>query len=93
MILVTLGIPPGFELMSEDLAEYRRQGALSHFEQTGKQLILYLTALTPRQNQTYQYRLRASMPVRAADGGASVQLYYQPEQKTQAASQLLVATE
>ncbi len=92
MVLVTLGVPPGFEVLTDDLASYLANAQLSHFELTGKQLTLYLTALAANAKQDFQYRLRATMPVKAADGGAEVHLYYQPDQKAQSASQLLVAT-
>jgi uncharacterized protein YfaS (alpha-2-macroglobulin family) len=92
MVLVTLGVPPGFEVLTDDLASYLANGQLSRFELTGKQLTLYLTALAASATQDFQYRLRATMPVKAVDGGAEVHLYYQPDQKAQSASQLLVAT-
>jgi alpha-2-macroglobulin-like protein len=92
MLLVTLGLPPGFDLLSEDLDNYIANGQLSRYEQTGKQIILYVTALPAKSNLAFSYRLRANMPVNAADGGARVQLYYQPNQQAQAASTLLVAT-
>jgi hypothetical protein len=92
MLLVTLGLPPGFDLLSEDLDSYIASGQLSRYEQTGKQIILYVTALPAKGNLSIAYRLRANMPVNAADGGARVQLYYQPNQQAQAASTLLVAT-
>jgi uncharacterized protein YfaS (alpha-2-macroglobulin family) len=92
MLLVTLGLPPGFDLLSEDLDAYVANNQISRYEQTGKQIILYVTALPARGNLSISYRLRANMPVHAADGGARVQLYYQPNQTAQAASTLLVAT-
>jgi uncharacterized protein YfaS (alpha-2-macroglobulin family) len=92
MLLVTLGLPPGFELESADLSAYVANGQLSRFEQTGRQLILYVTALAARSDLSITYRLRATMPVRAADGGGQVQLYYQPDQTAKASSQMLVAS-
>lgn len=92
MLLVTVGIPPGFDLQTAELEGYVQAGQISRFERTAKQLILYLTQLGPLASQTIQYRLRASMPVRAADGGSQVHLYYQPDQKAQASSTQLVVT-
>jgi uncharacterized protein YfaS (alpha-2-macroglobulin family) len=91
MVLVTLGIPPGFDVLTEDLDPYLAQDLLSRYERTGKQLILYLSSLEPNESRVFEYRLRATMPVRAVDGGAQARLYYQPEKKTEAPAQELVA--
>lgn len=86
MILVTLGIPPGFGVMSEDFSPYLKENSLSNFEVTGKQLILYINHLDPKQSKEFSYRLQAMMPVKAEDGGGKVHPYYQPDETTSAAS-------
>jgi hypothetical protein len=93
MVLVTVGVPPGFEVVTEDLDAYCDAGTLSHYETTGKQLNLYLSQLAAAAVQAISYRVRATMPVRAADGGAEVYPYYQPDQKSTAASTVLEAVE
>jgi hypothetical protein len=93
MALVTLGIPPGFEIQRDDLSSYLEEGTLSRFETTGKQLILYVSELAPGEARTFSYRLQATMPVVASDGGGSVQPYYQPDQKQEVAEQILEVTE
>lgn len=87
MVLVTLGIAPGFAVNTDDLQPYLANGTISKFETTGRQLILYLTALAPNATQTFEYGLQATLPVTAVDGGAEAHLYYQPEKKTRAAAQ------
>lgn len=84
MVIVTAGLPPGFAVQTEDLDAYKASGQLSTYELTGKQLTLYLTALDPNATAVFQYRLLATMPVKASDGGASAYLYYEPEKKTAA---------
>ena len=69
MILVTLGIPPGFEVLTEDLDPYIQQDLLSRYERTGKQLILYLNGLSPDESRVLEYRLQATMPCSGAGGG------------------------
>jgi hypothetical protein len=93
MILVTVGLPPGFTLLGEDLDAYIADGLLSRYEKTGKQLILYLSQLDGSETRLLRYRLRADMPVRAADGGAEAHPYYQPDASTSADSTLLTATD
>ena len=88
-----LGVPPGFEVDLAGFQPYLDSGALSKAEVAGRQLNLYVSALAARQVQSFDYALRATMPVRASDGGAEVALYYQPEQKSQAAATMLVVNE
>ncbi|MGK4004529.1 MG2 domain-containing protein [Sorangium sp. So ce1036] len=89
MILVTVGLPPGFQLLTEDLQQYIAAGQLSRFEMTGKQLILYVKELPAGGAATFNYRLQATMPVKAEDGGAEVHPYYQPDQQGFAGAQTL----
>jgi hypothetical protein len=86
MILVTLGIPPGFQVRTSDLDAYVLGGALSRYETTGRQLILYVRTLAGSATQSFVYNLVATMPVTAADGGATIQPYYQPKQLSATAS-------
>ncbi|WP_437581534.1 MG2 domain-containing protein [Sorangium sp. So ce887] len=89
MVLVTVGLPPGFQLLTEDLQQYIAAGLLSKFEITGKQLILYVKEIPAGGAASFDYRLQATMPVRAEDGGAEVHPYYQPEQQSFSEAQLL----
>jgi uncharacterized protein YfaS (alpha-2-macroglobulin family) len=84
MVILTLGIPPGFAVQTDDLDAYKTAGTLSSYDLTGKQITLYLTALAPSATETFQYHLLATMPVKASDGGATAYLYYEPEKKTSA---------
>ncbi|WP_437282956.1 MG2 domain-containing protein [Sorangium sp. So ce375] len=90
MVLVTAGLPPGFQVLTEDLQEYIAAGQLSKFEITGKQLILYVKEIPAGRAATFAYRLQATMPVKAGDGGAEVHPYYQPEQQSFSGAQTLV---
>jgi hypothetical protein len=92
MVLVTLGIPPGFEVQLGDFQSYLDSGVLSRAEVTGRQLNLYVSELAANAVQVFEYGLLATLPVRASDGGAEVSLYYEPDQKSQAPATTLVAT-
>ena len=69
--MVDLGIPPGFDLLSEDLQAFqektagRKGGRLEKFSLTATQAILYFDALSPRDTITLRFRLRAKYPIRA----------------------------
>jgi uncharacterized protein YfaS (alpha-2-macroglobulin family) len=84
MALVTVGVPPGFQVLTEDLDAYLAGQTLSKYELTGKQLLLYVSSLRPAQALTFKYRLRAVTPVRASDGGLEAYLYYAPDQRASA---------
>ena len=53
MVMVDLGIPPGFELLSEDLQDYQaksakmKSGHLSKFSLTATQALLYFDSFAP----------------------------------------------
>ncbi|MBN2573761.1 MAG: alpha-2-macroglobulin [Deltaproteobacteria bacterium] len=93
MILVTVGLPPGFQVATEDLDAYKASKVLSAYEMTGKQLMLYLSSLPASSTQTFKYRLQATMPVSASDGGSEVYLYYQPKQRSAAGAVTLQVVE
>jgi hypothetical protein len=85
MIMVDLGIPPGFDLLSEDLqslqekAAHNQNGSLEKFSLTAAQAILYFNALSPRQTVTFTYRLRAKYPIHAHTFQSRVYEYYDPD--------------
>lgn len=84
MVMVDLGIPPGFDLLSEDLDDLRektahdRTGRLEKFSQTATQAILYFNSLAPHQTVKVTFRLRAKYPIRAKTFQSRVYEYYDP---------------
>lgn len=80
MVMVDLGIPPGFDLLSEDLQAYQeKKSHLQKFNLTATQAILYLDAVAPGESVTFKYRLRAKYPIRAKTFQSRVYEYYNPE--------------
>jgi len=88
MIMVDLGIPPGFDLLSEDLQALQEKtagaktGRLEKFSLTAAQAILYFDALSPAQTVTFSIRLHAKYPIRAHTFQSKVYEYYDPEVKS-----------
>jgi hypothetical protein len=84
MVMVDLGIPPGFDLLSEDLQSlqektaHAKSGRLEKFSLTATQAILYFNALSPKQTVTLNFRLRAKYPIRARTFQSRVYEYYDP---------------
>jgi len=85
MVMVDLGIPPGFDLLSEDLQTYveksagRKSGHLEKFTQTATQAILYFDSLAPDSTVTLSFRLHAKYPIRAHTFRSRVYEYYDPD--------------
>jgi hypothetical protein len=84
MVMVDLGIPPGFDLLSEDLQSYheksagQKSGRLEKFSLTATQAILYFDAIAPGDTVTMHFRLRAKYPIRARTFQSRVYEYYDP---------------
>jgi hypothetical protein len=85
-------VPPGFNVRTEDLDAYTSSGALSHYELTGNQLVLYITELGAGATAAFSYALVATMPIVAADGGAEATLYYEPKKKVVAKDKMIQVT-
>ena len=85
MVMVDLGIPPGFDLLSEDLQAYqeksagRKSGRLEKFSLTATQAILYFDSFAPATPSRCTFRLRAKYPIRARTFQSRVYEYYDPE--------------
>ena len=85
MVMVDLGIPPGFDLLSEELQSYQdksaglKSGHLSKFSLTATQAILYFDSLAAGDTVTLKFRLRAKYPIRARTFKSRVYEYYDPE--------------
>ena len=84
MVMVDLGIPPGFELLTEDLETLREKstgvgpGSLEKFSLTATQAILYFNAFAPKSTVEVRFRLRAKYPIRAQTFQSRVYEYYNP---------------
>lgn len=85
MVMVDLGIPPGFDLLTEDLEAYKeksaglKSGTLSKFSLTATQAILYFDSFAPGETVKLKFRLRAKYPIRVRTFESRVYEYYDPE--------------
>lgn len=85
MVMIDLGIAPGFEVLAEDFQEIlnvgdnNKLGKLTKFTITAKQVILYFDGLKPSQVLTLKYRLRAKYPIKARTLASKVYEYYNPQ--------------
>jgi len=81
-ILATLGLPPGFDLLTEDLEKPKDQKVIRSYETTGRSLILYLDSLPVGKTVSLSYRLRARYPVKVETGPSEVRLYYDNQMRS-----------
>ncbi|HYL77786.1 MAG TPA: MG2 domain-containing protein [Bryobacteraceae bacterium] len=88
MVMVELGIPPGFELLSEDFDDYRnksagrKSGRLEKFNLSATQATLYFASIGAGETVVLHYRLRAKYPIRTRTFQSRVYQYYEPEVKS-----------
>jgi len=79
MALVDLGVPPGFDVQTEDLQALVAKGTIDRFELAGRQIIVYLTDLVQGQPVQFRYRLRPRVPLRVTVPRSLAYDYYNPE--------------
>jgi len=85
MLMVDLGIPPGFDLLSEDLQELvektarQKGGRLEKFSLTATQAILYFDSLAAGSQVSVKFRLRGKYPIRVQTFASRVYEYYDPD--------------
>jgi uncharacterized protein YfaS (alpha-2-macroglobulin family) len=85
MVMVDLGIPPGFDLLTEDLETYQekssslKSGRLEKFSLTATQAILYFDSFAPGDTVKLHFRLRAKYPIHARTFQSRVYEYYDPD--------------
>ncbi len=86
--IVDLGLPPGFSVETEDLAQLVARfqdtpadyayAKIERYELTGRQIILYVSDLKSGQPLEFSYRLRANFPLRAQTPASAAYDYYNP---------------
>jgi hypothetical protein len=93
MVVVDLGIPPGFEVTAADLEALVAAKTVSRYELTPRQIILYFEEVAANATVDLTYTLRAKFPLRAQTPQSRVYEYYNPEVENIAAPQALVVEE
>lgn len=84
-VIIDLGIPPGFEVQTGDLAELVGSHKIARFSPTGRQVIVYLDGLQAGQTLSFDYRLKAKFPLKAKTPASTVYEYYTPDHRAQSA--------
>lgn len=93
MVMLDIGIPPGFSVESDGLAALLAQGVLQRFSQTPRQVLIYLDELKKDKPFTASFTMRARYPLRASIPEHEAYLYYDPDTRSTRAPQQVVVTE
>jgi hypothetical protein len=79
MVLVDLGVPPGFAVEAGDLDLLVEKGVIQRYELTGRQIIVYIENMQPKMPVDVSYRLRARYPIKAKVPPSNAYDYYNPD--------------
>jgi len=79
MVIIDLGLPPGFEVMAEDLQRMVDKKVFQKFTLAARQIIIYLEEIPPAKPLEFSYGLRAKFPIKAKTPQSRVYKYYNPE--------------
>ncbi len=93
MVMLDLGIPPGFTVEPGDFAEMVGKKQVNKFSITSRQVILYLSDLRPGEVKTFDYTLRAKYPLKARTPATTAYEYYTPDNRALAAPVELVVVD
>ncbi len=76
MGMLDLGIPPGFDVVTDDLDAAVARGLIQRYELAGRQVIHYVPEFRPERPFELDVRVTARFPLRASGGGAMAWEYY-----------------
>jgi hypothetical protein len=78
MVMLDLGIAPGFTVDPGDFAEMVGKNKIKKFELTARQVIIYLGDVRPGDELTFEYVLRPRYPLRARTPATTAYEYNTP---------------
>ncbi len=90
MPLIDLGVPPGFDVVPDDLDAAVKQKTISKYTLAQRQIIVYLEKLDPGATLELHYAVKAKYPIRAKTPLSKVYPYYNPDEASVSPPQLLV---
>lgn len=79
MLIVDLGIAPGFDVLTEDFESYLENNTFSKIEPAGRQLILYIQKMKANEKISFNYRMKARYPMKVKSPSFSIYSYYGEE--------------
>ncbi|MBN2439732.1 MAG: hypothetical protein JXJ04_00240 [Spirochaetales bacterium] len=82
MMIVDIGVAPGFDVLTEDFSPVLNGGPLTRVEQAGRQLILYIDKIGSGKELIFSYRMKARFPMKVASPQTRFYSYYGNEEVT-----------
>ncbi|MGQ9817644.1 MAG: alpha-2-macroglobulin family protein [bacterium] len=80
MVMIDLGIPPGFEVLTPSLDEYVGK-IIQKYTLTPRQIIIYIESISSDKPIKFAYKLKAKYPVRAKVQSSRVYEYYNTDKE------------
>ena len=93
MVILDLGIPPGFTVQTADLQQLIKRGLITRYSMTGRQITLYVGEMRRDRPLRFKYRLKAKFPIRAKTPRSVVYEYYTPDVRGVQQPQMLEVTQ
>jgi hypothetical protein len=84
MVIVDLGIAPGFTVDPGDFAEMVAAKKIQKFSVTARQVILYIGDVKPNEVMTFEYTLKPKYPIKAKTPVTVAYEYYTPKNRATA---------
>lgn len=86
MVMLDLGIAPGFELVRDSLNQLQADQVIEKYESTERQLLLYIRRIEPGSPLSFSYQMIARNPIHAQAPASRVYSYYNPDVAREAES-------
>ncbi|MEX2666370.1 hypothetical protein [Candidatus Uabimicrobium amorphum] len=93
MVIIDLGIPPGFNVDRGDFAELLGGNVIKRYSITPSQVTLYLGDVNPQDEIKFNYHLKAKYPLKAKTPKSTAYEYYSPDVRAESKPQLIEVTE
>jgi hypothetical protein len=93
MVIVDLGIPPGFTVDAGDFAEVVKAKKIEKFTVTSRQVTLYLGDVKQGDVREFEYTLKPKYPIKAQTLATVAYEYYTPANRATAKPVELVVSE
>lgn len=90
MPLIDLGIPPGFTVIPDDLDSAVKEKRISKYTLAARQIIVYVEKMEPGTTLELHYAVKSKYPIKARTPLSKAYPYYNPEQATVSAPQMIV---
>ena len=88
MVVVDLGIPPGFSIITDNLDNLKKSGFIKNYELTYNQVIVYFHKI--EEDIEFSYEIRANYPLKVNTGNYKVYEYYNPSNKIEKQGNILI---